>query len=102
VPRCGCPVVVGGGGGAVEPAWCETDRATEPAPRATAAVTAAIRRAGRWTNDDAVMVTSVDSLGSLDSGLGEGHAEYDVRRWRLGVRVKAYVSGVPVAVALWP
>jgi hypothetical protein len=44
----------------------------------------------------------VDSLGSLDSGLGEGHAEYDVRRWRLGVRVKAYVSGVPVAVALGP
>jgi hypothetical protein len=82
VSWCTRTVVVVGGGGAVESAWCETDRANDPAPRATAAVTAAITRAGRWTNDDAVMVTSVDALGSLDSALGEGHAEYDVRRWR--------------------
>ena len=72
--------------------WCETDMATEPAAMAATTAAAAMKGAGRWLIDDAVMMTSVGFGWSLDGAPGVDRTECDVRRWKIGVRVNAYVS----------
>ena len=65
-------------------AWCETEKATEPAAIATTAAAAAMKGIGRWWSDGALRVA---------------RTECDVRRWTIDVRVNAYVACCTVAVA---
>src|SRR3954468_7028412 len=84
------------------PGWldsCETARATEPAAMAATAAAAAMKGAGRGGIGEVVMMTSPWLGWSFDGPRRGGRTECEVRRWRIHVRVSAYVPYGPVAVA---